>query len=544
MKKVAPTRYTGLALLLAMSIQISATGSSHAGVWNPKSWFSASVSNPEGQSSSRKLEQAYQRAKLAEQSAEQAVKAAQSARESAEQARREVEALQQNQASGTALKTENPESEGQQSTQTSTEPDPAHTSAASSVKSEVKSSEAETGTSESATSSSEKSAETVHSNLLKLTSPEKAEQAEASEEAQTFVQSAQTETAPVAVEKKQNESWNPLNWFKKNEAPLPEVQQEALTPAAAEVVTTESKEADKEKETTTQAPHTETEATEETSTRVSTDEKQTDASDKGVSEMKVYENASRVELSQKKQEEQKKLEKDVDSATAAQSEQPQAETQAADVKPNQWNPMHWFSGNSEKTAQVSSNKPKQPKTNQKAEQLGTETVAAVPKAMAAVMETEKGNISFVLYPEQAPETVANFEKLVKDGFYSRFNMKFHRVVPGFVIQTGDPTGTGAGGSKTHIQLEAKNKLSHNTKGVVAMARGADPNSASSQFYITLAPQTSLDGKYAIFGKVVAGMDVLDKIEKDDMVYGIKLVEQDAVVKDAPAEKKRFFSSLF
>lgn len=166
------------------------------------------------------------------------------------------------------------------------------------------------------------------------------------------------------------------------------------------------------------------------------------------------------------------------------------------------------------------------------------------KTKAALIETEKGNIAIELYPDQAPETVANFVSLINEGFYNRFNMKFHRVVPGFVVQTGDPTGTGAGGSKKTIPLEAKNKLSHNAKGVVAMARGADPNSATSQFYITLAPQTSLDGKYAIFGKVISGMDVLDKIEKGDMMYGIRLVDLNSVVRDPAPEKKKFFSSLF
>jgi cyclophilin family peptidyl-prolyl cis-trans isomerase len=122
-------------------------------------------------------------------------------------------------------------------------------------------------------------------------------------------------------------------------------------------------------------------------------------------------------------------------------------------------------------------------------------------------------------------------------------MKFHRVVPGFVVQTGDPTGTGAGGSKKTVPLEAKNKLSHNAKGIVAMARGFDPNSGTSQFYITLTPQTSLDGKYTIFGKVISGMSVLDKIEIGDMLYGVRLVESTSVTRD-PVEKKGFFSSLF
>jgi peptidyl-prolyl cis-trans isomerase B (cyclophilin B) len=132
---------------------------------------------------------------------------------------------------------------------------------------------------------------------------------------------------------------------------------------------------------------------------------------------------------------------------------------------------------------------------------------------------------------------------VNSGFYNKYNMKFHRVVPGFVVQTGDPTGTGAGGSKKTIPLEAKNKLSHNAKGIVAMARGFDPNSATSQFYITLAPQPSLDGKYAIFGKVISGLSVLDKIELGDMLYGIRLVDINSITRD-PVEKKGFFSSLF
>jgi peptidyl-prolyl cis-trans isomerase B (cyclophilin B) len=166
------------------------------------------------------------------------------------------------------------------------------------------------------------------------------------------------------------------------------------------------------------------------------------------------------------------------------------------------------------------------------------------KTKAILVETEKGNIAFELYPDEAPLTVANFVKLVNEGFYNRYNMKFHRVIPGFVVQTGDPTSTGAGGSKERVPLEAKNKLTHNAKGVVAMARGADPNSATSQFYITLAPQISLDGKYAIFGKVVSGMDVLDKIEKDDMLYGVRLVELSSVKRDPEPDKKNLFSKLF
>jgi cyclophilin family peptidyl-prolyl cis-trans isomerase len=123
-------------------------------------------------------------------------------------------------------------------------------------------------------------------------------------------------------------------------------------------------------------------------------------------------------------------------------------------------------------------------------------------------------------------------------------MKFHRVIPGFVIQTGDPTGTGAGGSKETIPLEVKNTLSHDTKGMVAMARGADLHSATSQFYITLAPQRTLDGKYAIFGKVISGLDVLDKIEKGDMLYGVRPVAPNAATQEEKPQKTDIFSRLF
>lgn len=220
------------------------------------------------------------------------------------------------------------------------------------------------------------------------------------------------------------------------------------------------------------------------------------------------------------------------------AEAPVEETKAPVSTP--WNPMTWFSKPAETTSTDAN-----PPAIAAEEQAAPATSGEVDlKTKAAVMETEKGNITFELYPEQAPATVQNFAKLVSDGFYNRFNMKFHRVLPGFVIQTGDPTGTGAGGSKERIPLEAKNRLSHDAKGIVAMARGADPNSATSQFYITLAPQTSLDGKYAIFGRVIAGLDVLEKIEKNDMLYGIRLVDIDSVVRDPAPDKKKFFSSIF
>ena len=125
-----------------------------------------------------------------------------------------------------------------------------------------------------------------------------------------------------------------------------------------------------------------------------------------------------------------------------------------------------------------------------------------------IIEMLDGNkIEIELDEKNAPKTVANFEKLVKEGFYD--GLTFHRIIPGFMIQGGDPQGTGMGGAKDNIVGEFKlngiaNNLKH-TRGVISMARSQDPNSASSQFFIMHADAPHLDGSYAAFGKVVSGM---------------------------------------
>ena len=124
-----------------------------------------------------------------------------------------------------------------------------------------------------------------------------------------------------------------------------------------------------------------------------------------------------------------------------------------------------------------------------------------------------GTIKLELYPEKAPRTVANFEKLVNEGFYT--GLTFHRVISGFMIQGGDPTGTGMGGSEETIPGEFMangfpNPIRHE-RGVISMARTNDPNSATSQFFIMHADGFFLDGNYAAFGKVVEGIEEVDKI---------------------------------
>lgn len=140
----------------------------------------------------------------------------------------------------------------------------------------------------------------------------------------------------------------------------------------------------------------------------------------------------------------------------------------------------------------------------------------------AVIETNKGTMKAVLFTKNAPITTENFIKLAKDDFYK--NMIFHRVVPGFVIQTGDPTGTGEGGSGKTIPLEVSMKLKHDKKGMLAMARKADPDSATSQFYITIEPQPGLDGHYAVFGEVYEGLDVIDNIYQGDELKSVQIMD--------------------
>lgn len=138
-------------------------------------------------------------------------------------------------------------------------------------------------------------------------------------------------------------------------------------------------------------------------------------------------------------------------------------------------------------------------------------------SMATVkIETNHGSISFNLLPELAPETVRNFEKLARDGFYD--GTLFHRVIPGFMIQGGDPntktdnkSSWGMGGPGYNVKAEFSSR-SH-LRGIVSMARAQDPDSAGSQFFIVASDSTFLDRQYTVFGEVTEGMDVADKIVK-------------------------------
>lgn len=148
-----------------------------------------------------------------------------------------------------------------------------------------------------------------------------------------------------------------------------------------------------------------------------------------------------------------------------------------------------------------------------------------------------GVIKLVLYPETAPRTVVNFQKLVSEGFYD--GLTFHRVISGFMIQCGDPTGTGLGGSDDTIQGEfaangIKNDISHK-RGVISMGRKSTGyDTASSHFFICHADATNLDGSYAAFGEVIEGMDVVDAIAS------VKTNSDDKPITDVIVESITFY----
>ena len=140
---------------------------------------------------------------------------------------------------------------------------------------------------------------------------------------------------------------------------------------------------------------------------------------------------------------------------------------------------------------------------------------------SAVITMEKGGeIKFDFFPEDAPKTVENFVTLARKGFYD--GLTFHRVEPGFVVQGGDPQGNGMGGPGYKIKAEF-NKQKH-VRGSVAMARSQHPDSAGSQFYICYGATPHLDGNYTVFGKVVSGMEHVDRIKQGDKMKTVAIQE--------------------
>ena len=157
----------------------------------------------------------------------------------------------------------------------------------------------------------------------------------------------------------------------------------------------------------------------------------------------------------------------------------------------------------------------------------------------ASIKTNKGTIRLQLHADKTPKTVANFEKLVNQGFYN--GLKFHRVIADFMIQTGCPDGTGRGGPGYRFNDEFHPSLKHDGPGVMSMAN-AGPNTNGSQFFITHVATPHLNGKHSVFGRVIEGQDVVNAIRQGDIMETVTITDDggDAAVESPQTEPKKKF----
>ncbi|HVJ51452.1 MAG TPA: peptidylprolyl isomerase [Aliidongia sp.] len=142
------------------------------------------------------------------------------------------------------------------------------------------------------------------------------------------------------------------------------------------------------------------------------------------------------------------------------------------------------------------------------------------------LDVPAGRVVIELRPDLAPHHVARIKELARKGFYD--GLAFHRVIPGFMVQGGDPKGDGTGGSGQHLKAEFS--AEHHVRGICSMARASDPDSADSQFFIMLGDAPSLDGKYTIWGKVTQGMEFVDKIKKGDEANNGVVFQPDHIIR--------------
>lgn len=150
---------------------------------------------------------------------------------------------------------------------------------------------------------------------------------------------------------------------------------------------------------------------------------------------------------------------------------------------------------------------------------------AMNKENTLLLELKNGVVTIEMLPEAAPKHVARIKELVNQGFYD--GLKFHRVIEGFMAQTGDPLGNGTGGSGQNIEAEF-NAIPH-TRGILSMARAMDPNSADSQFFIMFEDSPHLDGQYTVWGKITDGLELIDDIKRGDGPNGAVLGEPDKII---------------
>jgi len=162
--------------------------------------------------------------------------------------------------------------------------------------------------------------------------------------------------------------------------------------------------------------------------------------------------------------------------------------------------------------------------------------AADPLDNVLLLDLKDGRVTILLRPDLAPKHVERVKKLTREGFYD--GIIFHRVIPGFMAQTGDPTGTGTGGSKyPDLPAEFSNTATFE-RGTIGAARSSDPNSANSQFFIDFAPASFLNGKYTIWGQVIDGMDAVDKIAPGEPPANPDKIIKMQIASDADAASKK------
>ncbi len=168
-------------------------------------------------------------------------------------------------------------------------------------------------------------------------------------------------------------------------------------------------------------------------------------------------------------------------------------------------------------------------------------IKPVSQDIRVVMETDKGSIDLTIFASKTPLTAANFLNLAQRGFYN--NITFHRVIKDFMIQGGDPTGTGTGGPGYRFKDEIVQELRHDKPGILSMAN-AGPGTNGSQFFITHLPTPWLDGKHTVFGMVTAGQDVVNSIAQGDKIKSIKILDAtDELFKACSAQIEQWNKSL-
>jgi peptidylprolyl isomerase len=166
----------------------------------------------------------------------------------------------------------------------------------------------------------------------------------------------------------------------------------------------------------------------------------------------------------------------------------------------------------------------------------TAAVAATDPQNTLYLDTVYGRVVIQMRPDLAPNHVARIKELVRQGFYN--GLKFHRVIPGFMAQTGDPNGNGTGGSGKTLKAEFTN--THFARGIVGMARASDPDSADSQFFITTGDAGFLDGQYTVWGQVTSGMEFIDKLKAGTQENNGAVDDPDKIIRlqlAADADKK-------